>query len=146
MAVKGQSVEVVNELVVSEESLATLHCILQHGKDAWRLLKHKEISGEAINKSGETALDTAEKNGQSEIAALLKENGFQIVAVLIATVAFAAIYNLPGQYADNPKTDPPALSPESPPNPPLHSLHHIRFSGTLYIAGSRGGPDISSRR
>nr|GMC54655.1 ankyrin repeat-containing protein At5g02620 [Ipomoea batatas]GMC94730.1 ankyrin repeat-containing protein At5g02620 [Ipomoea batatas]GMD34533.1 ankyrin repeat-containing protein At5g02620 [Ipomoea batatas]GME19232.1 ankyrin repeat-containing protein At5g02620 [Ipomoea batatas] len=77
MAVKGQSVEVVNELVVSEESLATLHCILQHGKDAWRLLKHKEISGEAINKSGETALDTAEKNGQSEIAALLKENGFQ---------------------------------------------------------------------
>lgn len=140
------------------------------------MLKHKEISGEAINKSGETALDTAEKNGQSEIAALLKENGFQsakdlkvalpkrsakelkqtvsdikhdvhdqlvhtrqtqrrvqkiakrlnkmhseglnnainsttVVAVLIATVAFAAIYNLPGQYADNPKTDPPALSP-----------------------------------
>nr|GMD34932.1 ankyrin repeat-containing protein At5g02620-like [Ipomoea batatas] len=38
-------------------------------------------------------------------------NSTTVVAVLIATVAFAAIYNLPGQYADNPKTDPPALSP-----------------------------------
>ncbi|XP_073066609.1 ankyrin repeat-containing protein At5g02620-like [Primulina eburnea] len=33
-----------------------------------------------------------------------------LVAVLIATVAFAAIFTLPGQYADNPKEVPPGSS------------------------------------
>ncbi|KAJ9555028.1 hypothetical protein OSB04_009642 [Centaurea solstitialis] len=137
------------------------------------LLNHKEIiNKEAVNKSGETALDTAEKFGRQEIATVLREHGVvnakslkktppltstarelkqtvsdikhevhdqlehtlkthkrvkgigkrinkmhheslnnainstTVVAVLIATVTFAAIYQLPGQYADNIKTKP----------------------------------------
>lgn len=132
------------------------------------LLSHKGISNtKSINNSGETALDTAEKTGQSEISFLLQEHGVQsaksmkpppttnparelkqtvsdikhevhdqlehtrltrkrvkgigkhlnkmhteglnnarnsttVVAVLIATVAFAAIFTVPGQYADEP--------------------------------------------
>lgn len=37
-------------------------------------------------------------------------NSTTVVAVLIATVAFAAIFNLPGQYTDNPKDVPPGYS------------------------------------
>lgn len=130
-----------------------------------KLLDHEEVEFKmAINKSGETALDTAEKTGHSEVAAILREHGIQsaksikpptgtakelkqtvsdikhgvhnqlehtkqtrkrvrgiakrlnkmhleglnnainsttVVAVLIATVAFAAIFNVPGQYADS---------------------------------------------
>jgi hypothetical protein len=129
------------------------------------LLNYEGIDRMAINKSGETTLDTAEKTGQSEVAAILREHGIQsansikqpttnpakelkqtvsdikhgvhyqlehtrqtrkgvhgivkrlnkmhleglnnainsttVVAVLIATVAFAAIFNVPGQYADS---------------------------------------------
>ncbi|RVW98860.1 Ankyrin repeat-containing protein [Vitis vinifera] len=38
-------------------------------------------------------------------------NSTTVVAVLIATVAFAAIFNVPGQYADDPDHVPPGLSP-----------------------------------
>lgn len=135
-----------------------------------KLLNHSGIDKAAINKSGETALDTAEKTGHTEVGAILQEHGVHcakslklpatntarelkqtvsdikhevhdqlkhtrktgkqvqgiakrlnkmhteglnnainsttVVAVLIATVAFAAIFNVPGQYADNPKTLP----------------------------------------
>nr|GMD73510.1 ankyrin repeat-containing protein At5g02620 [Ipomoea batatas] len=37
-------------------------------------------------------------------------NSNTVVAVLIATVAFAAIFTVPGQYADNPHNIPPGLS------------------------------------
>lgn len=37
-------------------------------------------------------------------------NSTTVVAVLIATVAFAAIFNVPGQYVDNPKVIPPEFS------------------------------------
>ncbi|GAV64978.1 Ank_2 domain-containing protein/PGG domain-containing protein [Cephalotus follicularis] len=37
-------------------------------------------------------------------------NSTTVVAVLIATVAFAAIFNIPGQYADDPQNVPPGLS------------------------------------
>lgn len=135
------------------------------------LLSHKEIlDKKALNKSGESAFDTAEKTSNSEIASILREYGVQsaktmklkpapapttakelkqtvsdikhevhyqiehtrqtrkqmkgigkqinkmqleglnnainsttVVAVLIATVAFAAIFTVPGQYVDDPK-------------------------------------------
>ena len=139
-----------------------------------KLLDHEEVEFKmAINKSGETALDTAEKTGHSEVAAILRENGIQsaksikptatakelkqtvsdikhgvhnqlehtiqtrkrvqgiakrlnkmhseglnnainsttVVAVLIATVAFAAIFNVPGQYADSQEKLQPGFSP-----------------------------------
>lgn len=134
----------------------------------WALLSHKEvIKKQAINKYGDTALDTAVKFGKSEIATILQQHGVPkaqsmkttplpltpktrelkqtvsdikhnvhdqlehtlktqkrvkvigkrinkmhleglnnainsttVVAVLIATVTFAAIFQLPGQYAD----------------------------------------------
>lgn len=140
------------------------------------LLSYKGIlDTKAINRSGETALDTAEKTGHSEIASILQEYGVRsaksmklpartdtakelkqtvsdikhevhnqiehtrktrkqmkgigkqlnkmhleglnnainsttVVAVLIATVAFAAIFTVPGQYADDPKNLTPGLS------------------------------------
>ena len=138
------------------------------------LLKHNETNTKAINRSGETALDTAENTGNSDIALILKEHGVQnakaikpvvtnparelkqtvsdikhevhhqlehtrqtrrrvqgiekrlnkmhseglnnainsttVVAVLIATVAFAAIFTVPGQYVDDPDDIPPGFS------------------------------------
>lgn len=135
-----------------------------------KLLNHSDLDKTAVNKSGETALDTAEKAGQSEIATILREhsipsaksinpptptgarelkqtvsdikhevhdqlehtrqtrkrvqgitkrinkmhseglnnaiNSTTVVAVLIATVAFAAIFSVPGQYADDPRNVP----------------------------------------
>lgn len=130
-----------------------------------KLLAHNETNTKAVNRSNETALDTAEKTGQAEVATILQEHGVQsakaikpqanparelkqtvsdikhevhhqlehtrqtrrrvqgiakrlnkmhaeglnnainsttVVAVLIATVAFAAIFTVPGQYADDP--------------------------------------------
>ena len=139
------------------------------------LLSYNGTDIEAINKSGETALDTAEKTGHAEMKALLEEYGVKsansikhptkdkglelkktvsdikhevhnqlehtrqtrrhvqgiakrinklhseglnnainsttVVAVLIATVAFAAIFNVPGRYVDDPDHVPPGLSP-----------------------------------
>lgn len=130
------------------------------------LLKHSETEVKTINKSTETALDTAEKTGNSEIKALLQAHGIPsakdlkpqpknparelkqtvsdikhevhhqlehtrqtrrrvqgiakrlhkmhteglnnainsntVVAVLIATVTFAAIFQIPGQWVDDP--------------------------------------------
>lgn len=138
------------------------------------ILGQSETDGMAINKSGETALDTAEKTGNSEVKSILTEHGVQsgksitkpktaatrelkqtvsdikhevhhqlehtrqtrksvqgiakrlnkmhteglnnainsttVVAVLIATVAFAAIFTVPGQFVDNPKKVPKGKS------------------------------------
>lgn len=131
------------------------------------LLSYKDINTKAVNRVGETALDTAEKMGNSTVAAILRELGVQsakaikpaaaaanparelkqtvsdikhevhdqlehtrqtrkrvhgiakrinkmhveslnnainsttVVAVLIATVAFAAIFTVPGQFVDD---------------------------------------------
>jgi hypothetical protein len=139
------------------------------------ILGQSETNGMAVNKSGETALDTAEKTGNSEVKDILTEHGIQsgksiksqpktaatrelkqtvsdikhevhhqlehtrqtrksvqgiakrlnkmhteglnnainsttVVAVLIATVAFAAIFTVPGQFADDPKNIPKGKS------------------------------------
>nr|GEX20576.1 ankyrin repeat-containing protein At5g02620-like [Tanacetum cinerariifolium] len=179
MAVKGQNVEVVNALIEADNALinmvdkwdnTALHITTRKGRTeiVWALLSHKEvIKKEAINKYGETALDTAVKFGKSEIATILQQHGVPkaqsikttplpltpktrelkqtvsdikhnvhdqlehtlkthkrvkvigkrinkmhleglnnainsttVVAVLIATVTFAAIFQLPGQYVD----------------------------------------------
>lgn len=138
-------------------------------------MSHKEVDTKAVNRSGETALDTAEKTGQPEIATVLQEHGVErsrntkpqevtnparelkqtvsdikhevhyqlehtrqtrrrvqgiakhirkmqveglnnavnsttVVAVLIATVAFAAIFTIPGQYVDSPAEVKPGVS------------------------------------
>ncbi|CAL5351230.1 unnamed protein product [Camellia sinensis] len=139
------------------------------------LLNRKGIDKQAINRSGETTLDIAEKMGHSEIAIILQEHGVlnaksmkstpttntarelkqtvseikhevhdqlkhtrqarrgvqgiakrlnkmqaeglnnainstTVVAVLIASVAFAAIFVVPGQYASDPTNLPPGFS------------------------------------
>lgn len=139
------------------------------------LLGQSETDKKAINKAGETAIDTAEKTGNGDIKVILQEHGVQsaktmkpqgttstarelkqtvsdikhevhyqlehtrqtrrrvqgiakrlnkmhteglnnainsttVVAVLIATVAFAAIFTVPGQYVDDPKVITPGLS------------------------------------
>lgn len=189
MAVKGQNVEVVNALIEADNALinmvdkwdnTALHITTRKGRTeiVWALLSHKEvIKKEAINKYGETALDTAVKFGKSEIAAILQQHGVPkaqsikttplpltpktrelkqtvsdikhnvhdqlehtlktqkrvkvigkrinkmhleglnnainsttVVAVLIATVTFAAIFQLPGQYVDGTKPIPPGFT------------------------------------
>lgn len=136
------------------------------------LLAQSETNTKVVNRSNETALDTAEKTSQAEIAPILQEHGVQsvksmpkasparelkqtvsdikhevhhqlehtrqtrkrvqgiakrlnkmhseglnnainsttVVAVLIATVAFAAIFTVPGQYVDDPKEVSPGTS------------------------------------
>lgn len=139
------------------------------------LLEDAETNTKAVNRAGETAIDTAEKTGRTDIAATLEQYGVQsaknikpqaaastdrklkqtvsdikhevhyqlehtrqtrkrvqgiakrlnkmhteglnnainstnVVAVLIATVAFAAIFTVPGQYVDDPQNIPPGLS------------------------------------
>ncbi|KAJ7980916.1 Ankyrin repeat-containing protein [Quillaja saponaria] len=199
MAVKGQKLEVVEELIKSEPSSinmvdtkgnTALHISNQEGQSSGQpeltyrvlfcrllglLLGHKETDTKAVNRSGETAFDTAEKTGNPSIAAILQEFGVQsaktikpqaakstarelkqtvsdikhevhyqlehtrqtrkrvqgiakrlnkmhteglnnainsttVVAVLIATVAFAAIFTVPGQYVDDPDDIPPGHS------------------------------------
>ncbi|XP_019095500.1 PREDICTED: ankyrin repeat-containing protein At5g02620-like [Camelina sativa] len=178
MAVKGQSIDVVVELMkghrsslnmVDSKGNTALHVATRKGriKIVELLLDNNETSTSttAINRAGETPLDTADKTGHPEISAILKTRGVPsakainnptrpnaarelkqtvsdikhevhhqleharetrkrvqgiakrinkmhvegldnainsttVVAVLIATVAFAAIFTVPGQYAD----------------------------------------------
>ncbi|KAK8561830.1 hypothetical protein V6N13_149021 [Hibiscus sabdariffa] len=188
MAVKGQNVEVVDVLIKSDPSLinmvdakgnTALHIGTRKGRIQIieKLLNDSGVDKIVINKCGETALDTAEKNKLSDIACFLKEHGVQsaksikqhpansarelkqtvsdikngvhnqlehtrktrkrvqgiakrlnkmhveslnnainsstVVAILIASVAFAAIFNVPGQYADgdSPSDISPGVSP-----------------------------------
>lgn len=150
------------------------------------LLGQKETDVSAVNRSGETAVDTAEKIGNQDVKAILLDHGVQsaksmkpqgskstahelkqtvsdikhevhyqlehtrqtrkrvqgiakrinkmnteglnnainsttVVAVLIATVAFAAIFTVPGQFVDDPNNIPEGMilgeaniSPEAP--------------------------------
>ncbi|XP_047316502.1 ankyrin repeat-containing protein At5g02620-like [Impatiens glandulifera] len=189
MAVKGLNDELVDVLLSSDCSLLQmvdgkgnipLHIAARKGRNliVRSLLKHESgvENRNIINKSGETALDTAQKVGNSEIAKILIENGVQhanslkpnptitprarelkqtvsdikhevhdqlehtrqtrrrvhgiarrlnkmheeglnnainsttVVAVLIATVAFAAIFSVPGQYEDDPRSVPKGYS------------------------------------
>ncbi|KAL1541257.1 ankyrin repeat-containing protein-like protein [Salvia divinorum] len=186
MAVKGTSTDVVDQLIAADSALLSLqdtkgntalHIATRKARlqILQALLKYTELNKEAINKSGETALDTAEKTGNSGMVSLLQQSGVKsakslssqappnaarqlkqtvsdikhevhdqlhhtrqtrrrvrgiakrlgkmqseglnnaitsttVVAVLIATVAFAAIFTLPGQYADDKKNVPPGLS------------------------------------
>lgn len=137
-----------------------------------RLLETKDINKNAINRAAETALDTAEKIGNTTMASFLRDSGVvngstvrpvnaarelkqtvsdikhevhtqlehtrqtrksvqgivkrinklhaeglnnainstTVVAVLIATVAFAAIFTVPGQYQDDPNNLAPGVS------------------------------------
>ncbi|KAG6403730.1 hypothetical protein SASPL_135958 [Salvia splendens] len=184
MAVKGTSTDVVDQLIAADSTLLSLqdtkgntalHIATRKARlpILEALLKYTELNKEAINKTGETALDTAEKTGNSGVVSLLQQSGVKsakslsppstaarqlkqtvsdikhevhdqlhhtrqtrrrvrgiakrlgkmqseglnnaitsttVVAVLIATVAFAAIFTLPGQYADDEKNVPPGLS------------------------------------
>lgn len=137
------------------------------------LLDLEETDTRVVNRSNETAIDSAEKQGHSDIVAMLQEHGVlrasalnpqanparelkktvsdikhevhhqlehtrqtrkrvqgiakrlnkmhaeglnnainstTVVAVLIATVAFAAIFTVPGQYVDDPNDIPPGLA------------------------------------
>ncbi|BBH04870.1 Ankyrin repeat family protein [Prunus dulcis] len=178
---KGQNLEMMEELIKADPSLinmadnkdnTALHIATRKGRAeiVKLLLEHSETDTKAVNKSAETALDTAEKTGNSDIKAFLQERGVQsakeikpqatnparelkqtvsdikhevhhqlehtrqtrrrvqgiakrlhkmhteglnnainsntVVAVLIATVTFAAIYQIPGQYVDDPKDIP----------------------------------------
>lgn len=186
MAVKGQSLEIVEELLKSDVSLANLtdkkgntalHIAARKGRGdiVKRLMQLEEIDYKAINRFGETALDTAEKTGQAVIAAMMVERGIPtaralnapapnparelkktvsdikhdvhsqlkttrqtrkrvqgiakkinklheeglnnainsttVVAVLIATVAFAAIFTVPGEYTGGQNDVPTGFSP-----------------------------------
>ena len=157
----------------SRLKLKYLHLFAQIVK---RLLEQKETNTSAVNRSGETAVDTAEKMGNHNVKAILLEHGVQsakhiikpqgttatarelkqtvsdikhevhyqlehtrqtrkrvqgiakrinkmhaeglnnainsttVVAVLIATVAFAAIFTVPGQFVDDPKNVPEGMS------------------------------------
>ncbi|XP_022755714.1 ankyrin repeat-containing protein At5g02620-like [Durio zibethinus] len=186
MAVKGQNLEVVEELIKVNPSLmikmvdskgnTPLHIATRKGRTqiVKLLLGYKETDTKAVNRSGETAFDTAEKTGHPAIATMLQQHGVQsartmkpatpnparelkqtvsdikhevhyqlehtrltrkrvqgiakrlnkmhaeglnnainsttVVAVLIATVAFAAIFTVPGQYVDDPDDIPPGHS------------------------------------
>ncbi|CAK9143984.1 unnamed protein product [Ilex paraguariensis] len=185
MAVKGQNLKVAEELIRADPSLinmvdtkgnTALHIATRKARDqiVKMLLGQKETDTKAVNRYNETAFDTAEKTGQTSIAATLQVHGVvsardlkpqatnparelkqtvsdikhevhnqlehtrqtrkrvqgiakrlnkmhseglnnainssTVVAVLIATVAFAAIFTVPGQYVDDPKSVPPGMS------------------------------------
>ncbi|KAJ6698327.1 ANKYRIN REPEAT PLANT PROTEIN [Salix purpurea] len=86
MAAKGQAVELVEELIMSDPSLmnmvdnkgsSALHIAVRKGRDqiVRKLLEQKGIDKTIVNRSRETPFDTAEKNGKKGIASILEENG-----------------------------------------------------------------------
>ncbi|KAI3937997.1 hypothetical protein MKX01_027924 [Papaver californicum] len=179
MAVKGQkNIGIVEELIKANPSLinmvdgkgnTSLHVATRKGRAqiVKMLLEQEETDKKAVNRVGETARDTAEIIGNTEISGILQEygvirakdiinppqksaarelkqtvsdikhdvhyqlehtkktrkrvqgirkqinkmhteglnnaiNSTTVVAVLIATVAFAAIFQIPGQFEDDP--------------------------------------------
>ncbi|MBA0761904.1 hypothetical protein Gotri_024479, partial [Gossypium trilobum] len=89
MAVKGQNLKVVEELISVDPSLminmvdtkgnTPLHIAARKGRIqiVKLLLGHKETNTKAVNKSRETALDTAEKTGNPEVTTILQQHGVQ---------------------------------------------------------------------
>jgi ankyrin repeat protein len=178
IAVRKNRAEVIVDQSFKLFLLQKLESFLYSLQIVQTVLKYCEVSRVAVNKSGETALDIAEKTGLHEIVPLLQKIGMQnarsikpaekvepsgssrklketvseighevhtqleqtgrtrreiqgiakrvnkmhteglnnainsttLVAILIATVAFAAIFNVPGQYTDDPKDVPPGYS------------------------------------
>ncbi|KAH0908048.1 hypothetical protein HID58_039875 [Brassica napus] len=177
-AARNGHTEIVKELIGKKVGMVTR--VDKKGQTALHMaivqtvLQYDEVSRVAVNKSGETALDIAEKTSLHEIVPLLQKIGMQnarsikpaasvepsgsskklketvseighevhtqleqtvrtrreiqgigkrvnkmhteglnnainsttVVAILIATVAFGAIFNVPGQYTDDPKNVP----------------------------------------
>ncbi|KAL0670117.1 hypothetical protein Bca4012_032821 [Brassica carinata] len=172
MAAKGTNVEVVEELIKADRS--SINIADTKGNTALHIAARKGRSHitttltdtKAVNRTGETALDTAEKVGNPEVALILQKHGVPsaktikpsgatnparelkqtvsdirhevhnqlehtcqtrrrvqgiakqlnkmhteglnnainsttVVAVLIATLAFAAIFTVPGQYVED---------------------------------------------
>ncbi|KAL0370034.1 UNVERIFIED_CONTAM: Ankyrin repeat-containing protein [Sesamum angustifolium] len=86
MAVKGQNLEVVEELIRADRSTinmvdtkgnTVLHIATRKGRAQFvkMLLSQKETDTKVVNRSNETAFDTAEKMGHSDIIAILQEHG-----------------------------------------------------------------------
>ncbi|PIN00705.1 hypothetical protein CDL12_26793 [Handroanthus impetiginosus] len=118
MAVKGQNTKMLDELIASDSALLTMLKLLMNYslnlQIVQTILKHKGINKEAINKSGETAFDTAEKTDSIRY----NRKGLNdtttsttVVTVLIATIAFPAISTPLGQYVNDPENVPPGFSP-----------------------------------
>ncbi|XP_024011898.1 ankyrin repeat-containing protein At5g02620 isoform X1 [Eutrema salsugineum] len=183
IAVRKNRAEVINCFKVGTFHESFIFQSWNLSSFSWQIvqtvLKYDEISRVGVNKSGETALDIAEKTGLHEIVALLQKIGMQnarsikpaattetsggssrklketvseighevhtqlehtgrtrreiqgiakrvnkmhteglnnainsttVVAILIATVAFAAIFNVPGQFTDDPNNVPPGYT------------------------------------
>ncbi|KAF9664965.1 hypothetical protein SADUNF_Sadunf16G0073200 [Salix dunnii] len=210
MAVKGQNVELVLELIMSDPSLmnkvdnqgnSALHIASRKGRDqiVRKLLDIKGINKTIVNRSKETAFDTAEKTGHTGIASILEEHGVlsaksmmpstantanrelkqtvseikhgvhnqlettwitrkrvrgiakkvnkmqmeglnnainstTVVAVLIATVAFAAIFQVPGQFADHPDNPGQSAGEANIANKPEFMIFIIFDSIALFIS------------
>uniref|UniRef100_A0A0D3E4R6 PGG domain-containing protein n=1 Tax=Brassica oleracea var. oleracea TaxID=109376 RepID=A0A0D3E4R6_BRAOL len=118
MAAKGTNVEVVEELINADRSSiniadtkgnTALHIADRKGRShiVKLLLDNNITDTKAVNRTGETALDTAEKVGNPELNKMHTEglnnaiNSTTVVAVLIATLAFTAIFTVPGQYVED---------------------------------------------
>ncbi|KAG5590531.1 hypothetical protein H5410_041045, partial [Solanum commersonii] len=93
MAVKGQNLEVVEELTNADPSLVNmvdnkgntpLHIASRKGRAevVKLLLSQNETDVKVINRSHETTLDTAEKMSQADTVAILQEYGVQSARVL----------------------------------------------------------------
>ncbi|MCE3050691.1 hypothetical protein HAX54_047891 [Datura stramonium] len=223
-------IQVVNYLLEAESSLATiakkqmlswiniaghegntaLHIAARKGRAqiVKFLLEQNETDTKAVNRSNETAVDTAEKMGQANIAVILQEAGVQsaraikpqttnparelkqtvsdikhevhyqmehtrqtrkrihgiakrtqmhaeglnnainsttVVAVLIATVAFAAIFSVPGQYIEYPEDVPPGHSRRSKYSSEslISDILRLRLCCPFYLSGSCDCSDIN---
>ncbi|EPS61029.1 hypothetical protein M569_13769, partial [Genlisea aurea] len=206
MAVKGQNVDVVQELVKHDPSVLSpednkgntaLHTAIIKGRSkiVLFLLSVEGIDVNAVNGSGETPLDIADKFGSTEMTTMLqragaahseakkpqsaakqlkqtvsdikhdvksqlqqaRQTGFRVkriankvkklhteglnnaitsatvVAVLIATVAFAAIFIVPGQYVGSPQ-DGFSLGEANVANDPAFLLFFLFDSVALFIS------------
>ncbi|KAJ6378069.1 hypothetical protein OIU78_028324 [Salix suchowensis] len=75
-------------------------------------------------------------------------NSTTVVAVLIASVTFAAIYTVPGEYIDDPNEIPPGQyslgeANVAPKAPRVHNILRLRFHRPLHLSGCCGGANIS---
>ncbi|KAJ6425548.1 hypothetical protein OIU84_026176 [Salix udensis] len=101
MAVKGQNVELVQELIMADPSLmnmvdnqgnSALHIASRKGRDqiVRKLLDIQGINKTIVNRSRETAFDAAEKMGHSGIASILEEHGVLSAKSMVPSTANTA--------------------------------------------------------
>ncbi|KAF8402817.1 hypothetical protein HHK36_010908 [Tetracentron sinense] len=94
-AIKAPTVSTARELKQTVSDIKhEVHYQLEHTRQT---RKRVQVIAKRINKMHTEGLNNA-------------INSTTVVAVLIATVAFAAIFTVPGQYADDPEHIPPGLS------------------------------------